>query len=346
MRFFSVMVTGFAFVLALTAGCGRTETASGVLAIKGVEVHGSTRMHVTVVDTYGKVFLRGNRGLPTKLGGRLLRKASAKGKGRAKKLLEAIKVEVSGKGQERKFVVVAPKGSRGKVEADIELDVPVDADVSVETAKGNVRIFGVHGEIVVDTDKGKVELRGMKGQVRVSVKKGDVFVSGHLEGVDVSAGKGDVRVQWLSGSPTKDGVLRSGKGNVELTVHKLFAASLRMSFSNGLHASGLEVTKQGKGKARVDLGESGKLLALEAPKGSVRVVRLSIVPPRPIRLKGLPGIRGGGPLKRPRTARDIDRLREQDRKRMLEQEHKQRGTKARKPSRRPARADSRPRPAR
>ena len=335
----SLSVTGVvAFFVSLAVGCGKTQTVSDVLPIKATEVHGE-RLSISVVNTYGAVFLRGGRGLPTKLGGRLLRKVRAKGKDAAKKLLGQVTVETSGSGKERRFVVVAPKGHRKDVLADLELDVPVDSDVTVQTAEGNVRIFGVHGLVRVDVDRGKVELRGMQGKVEVSVKKGEIFLSGKLEGAQVVTGKGLVRVQWLSGWPKEPSTIRTKDGDLKLTVHKVFKASVRMAYGRGLHAGNLDVQKTGKGKARVELGQGGQLLTLEAPQGQVHLLRLSIVPPKPIKLKGPPPIRGGGLLKRPKGAKDVEKLREEDRKRFLEKE-KQSG--AARPTGAKARSTGRP----
>ena len=321
MRSCSLVTSLVAISLSLGVGCGKTETVSDVLPIKATEVHGE-RLTISVVNTYGAVFLRGGRGLPTKLGGRLVRRARAKGKAAARKLLARVKVQTSGSGKERRFVVVGPKGHRNDVTADLELDVPVDSDLSIRTAKGNVRIFGVHGLVQVDADRGKVELRGMQGKVKVTVKKGEIYLSGKLDGAQVVTDKGLVQVQWLSGWPEEPSTIRTKEGDLKLTVHKLFKASVRLAYGGGLHAGSLDVQKTGKGKARVELGQGGQLLTLEAPKGRVHLLRLSIVPPKPIKLKGLPPIRGGSPIKRPRSAQDLQKLHEQDRKKFLEQQKK------------------------
>ncbi len=307
----------------LAAGCGKTETVSDVLPIKATEVH-KDRLAITIVNTYGSVLLKGGRGLPTKMGGRLMRKARARGKKAAKKLLHELTVVASGSTTQRKFVVAGPKGHGADLSADLAMDVPVDSDVTVQTVHGNVRIFGVHGRVQVDVDRGKVELRGMQGKVLVSVKQGEIFASGQILGAQITTHKGLVEVQWLSGFPKEDSTIRTEDGDLKLMVHKVFKASVRMSYGRSLHAGNLDVKKSGQGKARVELGQDGKLLVLAAPKGNLHLVQLSIVPPKPIRLKGPPPIRGGGLIKQPRSAADIERLREQERKEFEEREKRAR----------------------
>ncbi len=298
-------MTRLAVLLALlTAGCRDTVQVSDVLPVEKIELH--DRVAVEITNIYGRVLVRGNRGLPSRISGRLLRQARSRNEKAARRLLEQLVVAKEYRADTWSFRVQGPADT-ASVSANLELDVPVDSDLTVQTKRGDVTVLGVHGQVSVDADRGRLVLRGLQGPVKVTVRRaGNVTVSGALSSLEVETKRGDVEVRWPRGDLTSDGTIRTSHGDVSLVFHKALNARFRI-LTKARPATNLPV-RGGPGEYVLETGSPAHTVVVSAPKGRVKVTRLDVVPPRIVPQKGLPPVRGGSPIQPPRTARPAVRV--------------------------------------
>jgi DUF4097 and DUF4098 domain-containing protein YvlB len=93
---------------------------------------------------------------------------------------------------------------------DFEIEVPVQFDLDLSSAGGELKIEGVAGTIKGSTDSGALDLRRLSGSVDLETKRGDVtlresYVSGRVHTVG-----GKVVLEDVSGTVAGS----SGKGKV------------------------------------------------------------------------------------------------------------------------------------
>ncbi|MEO7998579.1 MAG: DUF4097 family beta strand repeat-containing protein [Gemmatimonadaceae bacterium] len=175
----------------------------------------------------------------------------------------------------RSVRVEGRRGTRSRtIDVVMNVRVPLNTRVVVNTMLGDVQVLDVHGEVDADLVSGDITIRGASGRTAVTNVSGDIVVSdidgplrvGVMSGeismtdvrgpVEVSSNSGDVsmrgmtasaiQVQVVQGEITFDGTL-SPTGNYEFGTHsgdvRLFLAdnakgTLELqSFSGTLHSS-------------------------------------------------------------------------------------------------------------
>lgn len=112
------------------------------------------------------------------------KKASSRGR------LDRIKVDMSGRGG---GVVIKTRKlfSNGNASVDLEITMPADGRVSVDTGAGEVTVRDMAGRIEVRSGAGEVDVRGASGPVRVDLGAGQITYEG--------APSGDCRFQTGAG---------------------------------------------------------------------------------------------------------------------------------------------------
>ena len=140
------------------------------------------------------------------------------------------------------------KGSAIKIRLTVR--VPEKYDVDFKSGAGNITITEVAGEITGRTGAGNIILEDIEGEVDVKSGAGNVEISGNLEEADVVtgdgnlsiyaqvgalhavAGTGNVTVEML-GQPRGESKLRTGAGNVSLSLPEDVQAEVRGTASLG-----------------------------------------------------------------------------------------------------------------
>ena len=161
-------------------------------------------------------------------------------------------------------------GLGGHRSMEIEVRMPRDADLRVDSNDGGIKVEAVNGHVVIHTDDGSirasqlagtVDLSSHDGSIRVDVVKGDLKIrtddgsigGEHLDGTcEASTSDGSIRVDGRfdalhlrtddgsviarvqSGSvPASSWQLQTSDGSVHLTVPADFKANLNATSSNG-----------------------------------------------------------------------------------------------------------------
>lgn len=167
--------------------------------------------------------------------------------------LDDISVDVAGTEDGVRVSTSAPSYATGLRAVDVELMVPPDARLRVETGGGNVEVDGVVGEIEAHTGAGNIEVEDGAGPVNLDTGAGEVAYNGDPEGRCVfSTGAGNVTLR-LPAALEAEVELHTGIGNIELDGFDV-AGEVSNTEVDGVIGSGEDATIEARtGAGNVDL---------------------------------------------------------------------------------------------
>ena len=162
--------------------------------------------------------------------------------------------------------------------ARIELEVPQEATLNIHSGDGDLSVHGLRGEINLSTQDGRIEADSLDGALRATSGDGNMRVEGRFDSLNLKTGDGSISAQISQGSEMVSGwSVRSGDGNVELSLPEGFAADLDVHTGDGRITSELAITTSGSldhSTLRGKLNGGGPTLSVHTGDGSVRLKRL------------------------------------------------------------------------
>ena len=160
----------------------------------------------------------------------------------------------------------------------IEVRIPKEARLDVHSGDGDLSVRGLKGEINLSTQDGRVEADSLEGELRASSGDGNMRVQGRFDSLSLKTGDGTISAQIEPGSQMSSGwSVRSGDGNVELSLPEGFSADLDVHTGDGRIASDLSITRSGEldeSSLRGKLNGGGPILSIRTGDGSIRLKRL------------------------------------------------------------------------
>lgn len=140
------------------------------------------------------------------------------------------------------------KGPAIKIKLSVR--VPYEYDVDFKTGAGNITITHVYGDITGRTGAGNILLEDVEGELDVKSGAGNIEISGDLEDADVATGAGNLSIYAqvealramvgtgnvtveIQGQPEGKSKLRTGAGNVSLSLSQDVQAAVRGTASLG-----------------------------------------------------------------------------------------------------------------
>jgi hypothetical protein len=102
--------------------------------------------------------------------------------------------------------------TKGYVSIDIEVGLPSDVHLDVNTGSGDVEIADRGGRVDINTGSGDVEVGEADGGLKVNTGSGDVTIEAARHAVRLSTGSGDVSVGGIGGGAS----VHTGSGDVTI----------------------------------------------------------------------------------------------------------------------------------
>lgn len=168
-----------------------------------------------------------------------------------------------------------------------------DAEVTVETVEGSVRVVGgrgnislhsVEGEVSLEGASGHIELNSVDGSIELKESSGDILaetVDGAITLLDIESA--DVDASTVDGSIEYDGTVKDGgryrfqshDGDVTVSVPERANVTVSVATFSGSFDSSFPVTLKDKTRHRFNftLGSGSARLELESFDGSIRLRR-------------------------------------------------------------------------
>jgi DUF4097 and DUF4098 domain-containing protein YvlB len=179
----------------------------------------------------------------------------------------------------------------------IELNVPREADLDIETGDGSVTSQAFRGQLRISTGDGNIEAEGLAGQVRLHSGDGHIQgsgfdgelradsgdgridVSGRFDTLSLESGDGSVTAEAESGSKlANDWSIRSGDGSVTLRLPDGLNADLDAHTGDGhITLENFSITTTGEISGSTihgKIGSGGPPLVVHTGDGSIHISKI------------------------------------------------------------------------
>jgi DUF4097 and DUF4098 domain-containing protein YvlB len=177
--------------------------------------------HVVIETDRGNITVRAGEG--NELVVSVNESAFAPSESRALERMKQVDVAIEQAGND---YVVHPRkqgGFRGRVNMDLDVEVPKTSSVTTHTAHGDIAVSGIDENLEARTESGDIEIVDAGSDVTATLRKGDVRINRAGGNVRVTGRGDDVEITNVSGDVTVDGVflgsglIRNVKGTVRRT---------------------------------------------------------------------------------------------------------------------------------
>jgi Putative adhesin len=175
----------------------------------------------------------------------------------------------------------------------IEVRMPKDADLQVETGDGSVKATGLSGTIDLHTGDGSLTVNSLKGVVRLHTGDGSiegsdldgkcdavtgdghVRLDGRFDALRVKSGDGKIEVRALHGSALDSSwSIGSGDGSIEVALPSDLPVDIDATTSDGHISSDIPITVEGiisKSRVHGKMNGGGQTLTIHTGDGSIRL---------------------------------------------------------------------------
>jgi DUF4097 and DUF4098 domain-containing protein YvlB len=168
-------------------------------------------------------------------------------------------------------------------EADLNVDTgdgSVEAqslagNLSIHTGDGHIRVDGAHGDIRLRTGDGSIEGRELDGKVDADTGDGHVTLEGRFDSLNIKTGDGSITARASSGSKLATGWnIHTGDGSVDMSLPGDLQANIEASTNDGRISLGIPVTVEGTfSTSRISgkMNGGGMQLTIHTGDGSIHL---------------------------------------------------------------------------
>ena len=147
--------------------------------------------------------------------------------------------------------------------------------IDLHTNDGSITVEGLKGDVKLRTGDGSIEARDLDGKVEADSGDGHIRIAGRFDALNVKTGDGSVNTRVLPGSKMATSwTIRTGDGSVDLVLPADFQTNIDASTGDGHISLGIPVTIEGTFKNSEMHGKmngGGQLLTIHTGDGSIRL---------------------------------------------------------------------------
>lgn len=151
----------------------------------------------------------------------------------------------------------------------------VSGSVDIDTGDGSITLDGAKGDIRLHTGDGHIEARNLDGAVDANSGDGHVSISGRLDALNVKTGDGSIDARVQPGSKLSQGwSIRTGDGSVDVVLPPDLQATIDASTNDGHISLGIPVTVEGtfsNSQIHGKMNGGGQSLTIHTGDGSIRL---------------------------------------------------------------------------
>jgi hypothetical protein len=155
---------------------------------------------------------------------------------------------------------------------------PVTGSVRVHTGDGSVEAQGLHGDLSLVSGDGHIRARDLDGRLYAHTGDGSIEVNGRFTRLELSSGDGRIDATAGAGSRVnEDWDLHTGDGSIQLRVPHDLAADLEAETGDGSIDADMPVSVEGhfqKHHLSGHLNGGGAPIRLRSGDGSIRIAAL------------------------------------------------------------------------
>lgn len=151
----------------------------------------------------------------------------------------------------------------------------VSGDVDIDTGDGSITVDGAKGEIRLRTGDGHIDARNLDGKVDALSGDGHIKLDGRLDALSVKTGDGSIDARLQPGSKVNSGwSVRTGDGSVDIVLPADLQANIDASTNDGHISLGIPVTVEGtfsNSQIHGKMNGGGQPLVIHTGDGSIRL---------------------------------------------------------------------------
>ena len=147
--------------------------------------------------------------------------------------------------------------------------------IDLHTNDGSITVENLKGDMRLRTGDGSIEARDLDGKVEADSGDGHIRIAGRFDALNVKTGDGSVDTRVLPGSKMATSwTIRTGDGSVDLVLPADFQTNIDASTGDGHISLGIPVTIEGTFKNSEMHGKmngGGQPLTIHTGDGSIRL---------------------------------------------------------------------------
>ena len=155
----------------------------------------------------------------------------------------------------------------------------VEGSVDIDTGDGSITLDGAKGDIRLHTGDGHIDARNLDGRVDANSGDGHVKIDGRLDALNVKTGDGSIDARIAPGSKLSGGwSIRTGDGSVDVVLPADLQANIDASTNDGHISLGIPVTVEGtfsNSQIHGKMNGGGQSLTIHTGDGSIRLSKSS-----------------------------------------------------------------------
>jgi hypothetical protein len=151
----------------------------------------------------------------------------------------------------------------------------LNGTIDLHTNDGSIAVDSLKGEIRLRTGDGSIEARDLDGKVEADSGDGHIRLAGRFDALNVKTGDGSVDTRVLPGSKMASSwTIRTGDGSVDLVLPSDFQTNIDASTGDGHISLGIPVTVEGtfsNSQIHGRMNGGGQPLTIHTGDGSIRL---------------------------------------------------------------------------
>jgi hypothetical protein len=151
----------------------------------------------------------------------------------------------------------------------------LNGQIDLHTNDGSISVDSLKGDIRLRTGDGSIEARDLDGKVEADSGDGHIRIVGRFDALSVKTGDGSVDTRVLPGSRMATSwSVRTGDGSVDIVLPADFQANIEATTGDGHISLGIPVTVEGtfsKSEIRGKMNGGGQPLMIHTGDGSIRL---------------------------------------------------------------------------
>ena len=155
----------------------------------------------------------------------------------------------------------------------------VSGSVDIDTGDGSITVEGAKGDIRLHTGDGHIDARNLDGKVDANSGDGHIKIDGRLDALNVKTGDGSIDARIEPGSKLTGGwSIHTGDGSVDVVLPPDLQANIDASTNDGHISLGIPVTVEGpfsNSQLHGKMNGGGQSLTIHTGDGSIRLSKSS-----------------------------------------------------------------------
>jgi Putative adhesin len=147
--------------------------------------------------------------------------------------------------------------------------------IDLHTNDGSITVENLRGDVRLRTGDGSIEARDLDGKVEADSGDGHIRIAGRFDALNVKTGDGSVDTRVLPGSKMATSwTIRTGDGSVDLVLPADFQTNIDASTGDGHISLGVPVTMEGafsNSQIHGKMNGGGQPLTIHTGDGSIRL---------------------------------------------------------------------------